>query len=129
RHRKPIPLPVQRLDDRLLLVAERVAQARQGFCEHGVAENSSRPTRLRKLLLANDLAGTIQQKEQNFKRLLVDLDEFAVDAQLGPALVERGGTEEKATRRWRCVIHAASSCSSAFASFKSGVSKPSVNQL
>src|SRR5581483_4432163 len=59
------------LDDRLVLVAERLAQPPDAFGEHGVGEDAAWPDGGEQLVLGDDFSRVLQEEAQDLERLVL----------------------------------------------------------
>ena len=100
-----IAVAMHGLDQPLIIVAERLAQLRDAFCQDRFAQDPAAPDCVEQFVLGEHFAGMAQQQHEQLERLALDADENIRNPQLEGRFVQCRVAELPARQIARCLIH------------------------
>jgi hypothetical protein len=93
RFNEAIAKAVHRSDDRLVAVAQYLAQPSDAFSQYRLAEYASRPDASEQFVLRTHLTGVLQEIDKDLERFAFELDVDAVQHQFVGGFVQHGSAK------------------------------------
>src|ERR1700677_1982284 len=90
RGNEPVTEAISGFDDVLIPVSERIAEPADALGQYGFGEDSPGPYAREQLILGADLAGALQEIDQDFEGFALELGVAPVDEQLQGPFIENG---------------------------------------